>query len=351
MPRPSAIGGYDDWPGAWRAGPVVSGDAVTTELAETLGVLAPANAEPFEVDRWYHDGLVATELSWQTAFGPPTRGWLVRPDDDRTLPGVLALHCHAGVKHLGAERLVTTREPSPGAQRLRALYYEGQALADRLAHQGFAVLAHDAFAWGSRGFTFDPPPWRLSKTLTTYDAMAAEHEATVAKYAGVMGTSFAGAVAHDDLTALSVLAALPGVDPDRLGAVGFSGGGGRAVHLAALAPELSASVVVCMMSTFAAMFPAYLDAHSWLLATPGIGRDKEWPEYAVARGLHHQLVLYAEDDELFPRQGMHDADTLLRNRFEGARGNYLGVMLPGPHRFDRAMQDLAAEFLTDTLAR
>jgi dienelactone hydrolase len=181
--------------------------------------------------------------------------------------------------------------------------------------------------------------------------MAAEHEATVAKYAGVMGTSFAGAVAHDDLTALKVLAAMPGVDRGRLGAVGFSGGGGRAVHLAALAPEISASVVVCMMSTFAAMFPAYLDAHSWLLATPGIGRDKEWPEYAVARGLHHQLVLYAEDDELFPRQGMHDADALLRRRFEGARGTYRGVMLPGPHRFDRAMQDLAAAFLAGTLAR
>ncbi len=173
----------------------------------------------------------------------------------------------------------------------------------------------------------------------------------MAKYAGVMGTSFAGAVAHDDLTALSVLAAMPGVDPGRLGAVGFSGGGGRAVHLTALAPEITASVVVCMMSTFAAMYPAYLDAHSWLLATPGIGRDKEWPEYAVARGLHQQLVLYAEDDELFPRQGMRDADTLLRSRFESARGNYRGVMLPGPHRFDRAMQDLAAEFLTDTLAQ
>lgn len=182
-----------------------------------------------------------------------------------------------------------------------------------------------------------------------YDAAAAEHEATVAKYAGVIGTSFAGAVAYDDLTALSVLKAMPGVE--RLGVVGFSGGGGRAVHLAALANEVSASVVVCMMSTFAALYPAYLDAHSWLLATPGIGRDREWPELAAARGLHHQLVLYAKDDELFPRQGMEDADALLRRRFEGARGTYCGVMLPGPHRFDRAMQDLAAAFLTDTLAK
>ncbi|WP_328993621.1 dienelactone hydrolase family protein [Kribbella sp. NBC_01245] len=339
-------------------------------MATALGVLAPAEVPPVEVDRWRHDGLVTTELSWQTAFGPPTRAWLVRPEhaDDRPLPGVLALHCHAGVKHVGAERLVTTRTPSPGALRLRTACYEGQALADGLAREGFAVLAHDAFGWGSRGFRLDPPSWRLRTTMAAYrsqwshtgqtpgpdevyDVAAAEHEATVAKYAGVMGTSFAGAVAYDDLTALSVLAATPGVDRRRLGVVGFSGGGGRAVHLAALAPEVSASVVVCMMSTFAALYPAYLDAHSWLLATPGIGRDREWPDLAAARRRHHQLVLYAEDDELFPPQGMADADALLRRHFEGAVGSYRGVMLPGPHRFDRAMQDLAAAFLTDTLAR
>jgi dienelactone hydrolase len=133
--------------------------------------------------------------------------------DNRPLPGVIALHCHAGVKHSGAERLVTTRSPSAGARQLRAACYEGQALADRLAREGFAVLAHDAFGWGSRDFRLDPPSWRLRSTMAAYrfhwsqtgqapgpdevyDVAAAEHEATGAKYAGVMGTSFAGGLPH-----------------------------------------------------------------------------------------------------------------------------------------------------------
>ena len=58
----------------------------------------------------------------------------------------------------------------------------------------------------------------------------------MAKAAGVLGTSFAGMVAHDDLAALRVLAGLPGVDAGRLGTIGFSGGGGRSLMLAALSP-------------------------------------------------------------------------------------------------------------------
>jgi dienelactone hydrolase len=272
------------------------------------------------------------------------------------LPGILALHCHAGVKSVGAERLITTS--TPVASRLRDRCYGGVALAERCARAGFAVLAHDAFAWGSRRFLLTPPPWRLRAIMAAsqfdeadrYDTAAALHEETVAKFAGVMGTSFAGAVAHDDLTALGVLAGLPSVDPGRLGVVGFSGGGGRAAVVTALAPQVRVSVIACMMSTVDALYPAYLDAHSWLLATPGIGHGRDWPDVAFGRGRHDQLVLYAADDALFPSEGMVRADALLRERFASAPGRYRGITVPGPHRFDGPMQELAVDFLATSLS-
>lgn len=336
----------------WRTGPVLDG-----ELASLLGVLAPAPATPAMVREWQHDDVSITELSWRTRFGPPTQAWLVRPlaFPAGPLPGILALHCHAGVKSVGAERLITTA--TPVASRLRDTCYGGVALAERLARAGFAVLAHDAFAWGSRRFLLAPEPWRLRAILAAsrfdeadrYDLAAALHEETVAKFAGVMGTSFAGAVAHDDLTALGVLAGFPGVDPDRLGVVGFSGGGGRAAVLTALAPHVRASVIACMMSTLDELYPAYLDAHSWLLATPGIGHGRDWPDVAFARGQHDQLVLYAADDALFPPEGMARADAMLEERFASAPGRYQGITVPGPHRFDAPMQAQAATFLTASL--
>jgi dienelactone hydrolase len=321
-----------------------------------LGVLAPAPAIPRTVREWRHNGVDIAELLWQTGFGPPTRAWLVLPAArSGPLPGILALHCHAGVKSVGAERLIAT----PAGERLRQECYGGHALAERLAHAGFAVLAHDAFSWGARRFLLTPEPWRLRSTMAAlraagqeagYDTAAALHESTVAKFAGVMGTSFAGAVAHDDVTALGVLAELPGVDSGRLGVVGFSGGGGRAAVLTALDGRVRASVIACMMSTLDSLYPAYLDAHSWLLATPGIGHDRDWPDVAFAGGRHDQLVLYAADDALFPPEGMARADALLGERFASAVGTYKGITVPGPHRFDGLMQEKAIDFLAASLS-
>jgi dienelactone hydrolase len=304
-------------------------------------VLAPAPATPKTVREWRQDGVEVTELSWQTGFGPPTRAWLVlpAPRPAGTLPGILAMHCHAGVKSVGAERLVSSSVPV--AEYLRHKCYGGFALAERLARAGFAVLAHDAFAWGSRRFPLTPEP-------DDYDVAAAAHESTVAKFAGVMGSSFAGAVAHDDLTAFDILAGLPYVD--RLGVIGFSGGGGRAAVLTALDPRVGASVIACMMSTVDELYPAHLAAHSWLLATPGIGDGRDWPDVAFGRGEHDQLVLYAADDALFPPEGMARADAVLGERFAEAAGTYLGVTVPGPHRFDGPMQERAIDFLASSLS-
>lgn len=355
----SDIAGYDDWPAYLPTRPLVAGDDVATVVARALGVRRPAPTAVEEVARSRSDGVERTELRWHTGVGPETRAWYVRPEDagDAPLPGVLALHCHANVKSVGAERLVASDRPV--AARLRADLYGGRALADGLARAGFAVLAPDTFGWGSRRFDLDPLPHRVDRWLAQehrqladpderYDAAAALHEPTAAKYAGALGTSMAGMAAHDDLAALQQLRALPGVDGERVGVVGFSGGGGRSAVLTAVEPSIRASAIVCMMSTYAELVPHHLDRHSWYFAIPGLPPVLDWPEVAAGRGAHDQLVVYAEGDELFPLDGMRAADRLLRDRM-GER--YEAAWFPGPHRFDTEMQDRATEFLQTSLTR
>ena len=247
---------------------------------------------------------------------------------------------------------------------LQQKLYGGRPFATWLASRGFAVLAHDTFSWGSRRFDLGTPPWRTAAAVEgrkalwredgvvpseaeLYDAAAAAHEDTVAKAAGVLGTSFAGMVAHDDLAALRVLAGLPGVDAGRLGTIGFSGGGGRSLMLAALSPLVRSFVVTCMMTTYRSLFPSYLDAHSWLLQTPGLSRLGEYPGLAARSTADRFLVQYAIADELFPQDGMHDADTLLGAH--SASGRYTGSFWPGGHAFTADMQDEAAGFLLESL--
>ena len=366
-PRPSAIGGYEDWPSYVSArGRHIAETSAGQELADALGVPA-APADPAAVrasvvleSEETHDGVTTSRVSWQLGFGPRTGAWFIRPAG-RTgpLPGLLALHCHAGIKSGGADRLV-----DPRAADLQQRLYGGRPFATWLAAQGFAVLAHDTFCWGTRRFDLGTAPWRTAAAVEgrkalwreagvvpsaaeLYDAAAAAHEDTVAKAAGLLGTSFAGMVAHDDLAALNVLAGLPGVDAGRLGSIGFSGGGGRSLILAALSPLIRSFVVTCMMTTYRSLIPAYLDAHSWLLQTPGLSRLGDYPDLAARSTADRFLVQYALADELFPEDGMRDADATLR---ANGTGRYTGSFWPGGHAFTTDMQDEATAFLQQHLS-
>ncbi|WP_324643064.1 acetylesterase [Pseudarthrobacter sp. LT1] len=367
--RPSAIAGYDDWPAYVRSNPRhQASTAAAQELSDALGVPG-AGALPEVRVHWEetYDGATTSQLSWQLGFGPRTTGWLVRPAGrPGPLPGVLALHCHGGNKFGGADRLVDLPESHPSAAAARAGLYDGRALATDIARRGFAVLAHDSFAWGSRRFDLSTPPWRTASAAAArhaqwredgvvptdadqYNAAAGFHEDTVAKAAGLLGTSLAGMVAYDDLAAMEVLAALPGVDPENLGCIGFSGGAGRSLALAALSPRIRAAVVTCMMTTFESLFPAYLDAHSWLLQTPGLWKLGDWPELTGRSPAARFLVQYALADELFPEDGMRQAHHLLESLHAGT-DKYTGTLWPGGHVFTGPMQDEALDFLAHTLA-
>lgn len=344
-PLPNPIAGFEDWPDAVRRhGKHPGHNTASARLAQALGVPAPIPAPPVTVhSTQVVDGVELQELGWELPYGPPTKGYLLKPAHaEGPLPGVLWLHCHGGNKWLGAERLIdaggdTSAEVTAVQQNL----YSGHAVANDLARAGFAVLVHDSFTWGSRRFVLDPPPARAAEGMAArralwreegvqptpameYNAAAALHEHTVAKIAGLLGTSYAGMVAFEDLAALEVLRNLPGVENGSVGVGGFSGGGGRALVLSALAPEVRAAVVCCMMTTFEGLFPSHADAHSWLLATPGLAASFDWPELTAINTACRYLVQYAGQDPLFTSNGMHDADALLTALTTSEPGRYTG---------------------------
>ncbi|MFE4197180.1 acetylesterase [Paenarthrobacter sp. NPDC056912] len=382
--RPSAIGRYEDWPDYAVRHRFVAASPAARQLADTLGVPAVAPDLEYTIDsETEHDGVITSRLSWQLGFGPRTSAWFVRPRHATgPLPGLLALHCHGGIKSHGAERLVSLAHGTdkhdadaswdgglgPLPQGLREKLYGGRPLATWLAQQGFAVLAHDTFMWGSRRFGLEPQPWRTANAVNgqqalwreagvepsaadQYNAAAAAHEETVAKAATLLGSSVAGVAAHDDLAALGILASLPGVDAEQLGCLGFSGGGGRAMVLAALSPLIRSYVVTCMMTTFASLLPSYLDAHSWLLHSPGLAALGDWPDLVTRSSANAVLVQYGLADHLFPEQGMRDADAYLSEHLpsQGPHSRYTGSFWQEPHAFTPAMQEEAAAFLAATL--
>ena len=208
------------------AEPYAGADAAGTALGRVLGLRRlrdlPTVLDEGEVRL---DGVLIRRLRWSVGYGPDTSAWLLRPAGvRRSLPGILGMHCHGGVRSVGAEQLVDLgADSSPRAVWLRDAYYSGRAPANELARQGYAVLVHDTFSWASRRFDLSRPTPRLAALLEAqsalwreqgirptederFDLASALHEDTLAKAAGALGQTFAGAVLYDDLVALSVLA-------------------------------------------------------------------------------------------------------------------------------------------------
>jgi dienelactone hydrolase len=362
-PLPNPIAGYEDWPAfARKATPYIPTTERSRVLATALKIPAIPSVEVRTEREWVHDGVAGTELSWSVGFGPRTTAWLLRPEGSNAeLPGVLALHFHGNVKWVGAEQLVDLgARASVEALELRTEYYDDLSPASELAKRGYAVLVHDAFMWDSRRFPLAElgqktalgmagleAQWRESATTPTeaerYNAAAYLHEDTVAKAAGVLGTTLTGTVVFDDLVALDVLSRLPGVDATKLGCFGLSGGGTRSALLAALEPRIVARVITCMMVTFESMIPLYLDRHSWLINSPGLWSAGEWPEHAAAEATRALLVQYGTTDDLFSLEGMQAADVQLRELFHTS-GAYRGTFYDCAHAFGAAMQAEAWDF-------
>ncbi len=364
------LGIFSDWVEAARAQqplfPLAAPGAQTQErLREALGFCnLPEEAKDARVEqRWEKDGVSGEVVSWTVGFGPRTQAYLLKPAGTKgPLPGVLALHDHGGYKYYGKEKIADGPQGElPGVRGLRERAYGGRAFANALAREGFAVLVHDVFLWGSRGFPLETmlaavadAPIDASRyadqpaEIAAYNAAAFTHEHTAAKYCNLLGTCLAGMAAYEDRVALNYLLSRSDVRPDWAGCVGLSGGGNRAVLLQALHQRLSACVVVGLMTTYEGLLDHNM-SHTWMLFPSLWSRHGDWPDIAACRAPSPLLVQYDLEDQLFTPEGMRAAHERLEAHYRsaGTPQAYEGQFYPGPHKFDLEMQAAAFGWLAE----
>jgi dienelactone hydrolase len=347
--------------------PAEARQRVRAVLRFTLGTEQPRGVR--QEGAWEADGVAGEALSWSVGYGPRTEAWLLRPAGvKRPLPGLVALHDHGHFKFLGKEKIADGPGGAASAlEPFRRRYYEGRAFANALAREGFAVLVHDVFLWGSRRFPLDTMP-DMERSLASvvggllgpeagdpqtagYNGAACLHEHLVAKYCTVLGTSFSALVAYEDRVAHAFLRGREDVIPERVGCIGLSGGGCRAALLRATTDHLAACVIVGMMSTYAGLLDHDVAEHTWMLFPPGLSAQGDWPDLAACGAPAPLLVQYLLDDPLFTVAGMRAADRRIAAHYAAAdaRDSYRGEFHPGPHRFDLHMQASAFAWLKEHL--
>lgn len=314
--------------------------------------------------RW--DGLHIEHLRWQLPYGPPTGAIFLKPAGAKgRLPAVLALHCHGGNKFLGWRKVARDRETPPLVSRNHvAHYYSGRYWANELAKRGFAVLAHDMFAFASRRVRIKDVLDRVGagasrkdpetlKEIAAYNNWAGNHESVMARALFDAGTTWPGVTLAEDQRALDVLCARPDVDPHRVGCGGLSGGGMRTVFLGGLDTRITAAVAVGFMTTWADMATVKCWTHTWMAHIPLLPNYFDFPEILGLRVPLPALVLNSKSDQLFTLSEMRRSDAMLRAvyRKAGAPGNYECSFYPGLHKFDTPMQREAFSFFDRHLKR
>ena len=375
-PNKSIIGQYGPWAAGLRPNPPKLSlranrsknlDAWRKEaLAKAVELVAspPMGTIPkVTVEKKYvFEGLEIEELSWQLPYGRPTKAVFLKPvGAKKPLPAVLGLHDHGGNKYFGWEKIVTTSDTAnPLMTAHREHYYEGRAWANELAKQGFGVLVHDVFTFGSRRVHYED----VGKTITSntfntkgvqdteldtpeeiaaYNAWASDHEHVMSKSLFCAGTTWPGVTLIEDQMALTILSQRPEVDPKRLGCAGLSGGGLRTVYLGGLDQRVKCAVPVGFMTTWDDFLLNKAFTHTWMIYTPLLSNYLEFPEIMGLRTPLPTLVLSNRQDQLFTLSEMQKSDEILREVYQIAKAPdaYKTSFYDGPHKFDKAMQEEA----------
>jgi dienelactone hydrolase len=320
--------------------------------------------------QWELDGLVGEEVSWSVGYGARTVAWVLKPiGATGALPAVLALHDHGGFKYCGKEKVMQGADEAPAyIHDWWTSAYGGRAWANALAREGFVVMAHDTFLWGSRRFDYETmrgalpdmaallgkealEPGAAPAEVEHYNRLAGPYEHLVSKYCNLLGTTLAGVVSHEDRIALNYLHGRTDVDAERVGCIGLSGGGNRSALLLSTADRLKAGAIIGLMSTYDGLLDHNVASHTWMLFPFLLSRYCDWPDLAASRAPAPLLVQYDNEDDLFTMDGMQAAHARLRQIYleAGHPANYVGQFYPGPHKFDLEMQAAAFEWLKNTL--
>jgi len=299
------------------------------------------------------DGVTVTSLSWNVGWGAPTQAFLLTPTQAQgPLPGALYLHSHDDLKEFGKEKVAQSRAPQlpERAQWVRRDHYGDRAPANELAKRGFAVLVHDCFPWGSRGFGLDEIPARIkeihgSARPEDFENLSVMFESlSLNKYLSLFGATMAGILNHDDRVALEVAKQLPEL-AGPISVIGLSGGGCRALVLHATNPELRAVVSTGAMATYGSMLHEHIAPHSWMFFPFNLASAGEWPEVAMISKTP-LFVQYCGEDQLFTKEGMADAHNMLSTHYASVnQGLYKGEFYPVQHSFTVAMQKQAFDWI------
>ncbi|MFB9277329.1 alpha/beta hydrolase [Cohnella cellulosilytica] len=321
----------------------------------------PPNVE-FDEEEDFGD-YVRRRLSFDSAPGIRVSAYLLVPKGlTAPAPAVVVLHDHGGMQYWGKEKVVEHREPHPVLARFIDGAYGGRPPASELAKRGYVTLVADNLFFGERRFrieelaefhgelgVFEP---ESEAYIRAYNEIQFNRiEAELAKAISYSGGTAAGICLRDDRAAVSVLSAMPEVDPQRIGCIGLSMGGHRSGWLGALDDRIKCAVVVCWMARHREMVARRIANIHWMWNVPGLYRAMDYPDVVSLCAPKPLMVIHGKRDTLFPERTGERAIELVAGVYvkAGVPERFTPALYDSVHEFNAAMQADAYAWLDDRL--
>ena len=279
------------------------------------------------IERTETCGIVLEKVRYQIEAGEWVESYVGRPRDlESPLPGVVALHQHGGNRFCGKGEIFDTTS----TELRRGIHGWGYELVKR----GYVVLAPDQLCMEDR---------RWPSLESSGDASQEMFE-TLSRLA--TGSSYMAKLAFDSMRAVDVLQAREDVDPDRIGAIGTSGGGQQAYTLALADARVTTAVVSSGISSMSASIRG-------MGGGAGMGLIPGWLEVGdLAAGIaaaapRAVLIGSGSEDYLFPTDGVYNTYLRGRQAYEqlGCPERLHLHLFPGTHLFGPDLRSLYYDWL------
>jgi dienelactone hydrolase len=273
-------------------------------------------------------------------------------------PAMVDLHSHGGMFLFGKEKVIDLGENHPAMVKYHQQNYDGRPTATGLVERGYVVISIDAFMFGERRVMVAEDReagWQRHRyseeVVAALNARCRAKESTIVKSLIFAGMTWPGVVCWDDIRTVDYLVTRPEVDARRIGCLGISMGGYRALYLAALDPRIQAAAVVGFMSTVRSMIPSHIDTHSFVHFLPTIHRDLDWPDVATLAAPRSLLVQQCSRDGLFPLEGMQESIRHIHAGYAkgGVAQKFSGRFYDTTHRYTLPMQEEAFDWFDQQL--
>lgn len=310
-------------------------------LMECMQQLPPAPAS-YQIELLATEargGYEARKILFNVSEWSRIPAYLLVPEGKGPFPAVIMLHDHGAHFSIGKEKMVrpflVDDEVYADADDWAKRCYDAQYTGDYFAQHGYVVLAIDALFWGERG----------RKEGVDYDVQQA-----LASNLLQMGTSWGGVITMDDVRSAEFLSSLPEVDPERIGALGFSMGAHRSWMLAAATDKVKVAGSVCWMNTTQHLMTMTNNQNkggsAYSMIIPGIRRFMDYPHVASIACPKPSLFFNGSRDKLFPVEGVKDAFAEMEKVWQSqqAADKLVTKIWDEPHFFSKPMQKETLDF-------